>query len=81
MNLNGQTMMSFLSRAHKNGDMGTLGVSLYQRYRIMAGRMGAPGSLELIAKLGPIISTEAMLCAWAIHGTDWLVILWQISYS
>jgi hypothetical protein len=43
-------------------------------YPIMVGVMVGSGSQELIAKFGPIISTEALWHLWIIHGTDWLII-------
>lgn len=76
MNLNGQRVMSFLSRAHKSGD-GTVWASLYQRYPMIAGRIVISGSQELIAQFRPIISTEALWCMWIVYGTDWLIIPWQ----
>jgi hypothetical protein len=43
-------------------------------YPIMVGVMVGSGSQELIARFGPIISTEALWHMWIIHGTNWLII-------
>lgn len=45
------------------------GLSNYGRC-IMVGS----GSKVLIAKFGPIISTEALGHMWIVRGTDWLII-------